>query len=134
MRTTEKDILMICKGRYNHDKHENFEAALDAYYREHYLISKEDLPILSHKFLLTLWFNDCVKAFLKPETMNSFWFHVIHNESMAEKCFLNEDGCTEFYDVMYHRIVTWLTLLQVRDENGNWIIDLSDYEDVDFVI
>jgi len=134
MRTTEKDILMICKGRYNKEKHENLEAALDAYYRKHYEIPKEELPVLSHEFMMRLWFNRCVETFLQADTIRSFWYYVIVEKAYEEKRYLNQDGCTEFYEVLYHRIVTWLQLLDVRDENGNWKIDLSDYEGLDYII
>ena len=133
MRTTEKDILLICKGHYD-NKYKNLEEALDAYYRKHYCISKEKMPVLSYKFMLSLWFNRCVEVFLQPDTIRSFWFYVIVDENFAEKRFLNEKGCTEFYEVLYHRIVTWLMLLDVKDEDGNWKIDLSDYADIDCVI
>lgn len=134
MRTTEKDILMICKGHYDKDKHEDLESALDAYYRKYYCVSKEEIPVLSYKFMLKLWLNSCVEAFLQPDTIRSFWHYVIVEEAFAEKRFLNENGCTEFYEVLYHRIVKWLILLSVRDKDGNWKIDLSDYDDIDYVI
>ena len=133
MKTTEKDILMICKGRYD-DKYNSLEAALNAYYREHYTYSKEEVPTLSYKFMLQVWFYRCVEVFLQPDTMKSFYFYVIRDEHHKEKRFLNENGCTEFYEVLFHRISTWLCLLQVKDDNGNWIIDLSDYEEIDNVI
>lgn len=62
MRTTEKDILMICKGHYD-SKYNSLEEALDAYYREHYCFSKEEMPTLSYKFMLSLLFNRCVEVF-----------------------------------------------------------------------
>ena len=133
MRTTEKDILMICKGYYD-DKYKSIKEALNAYYIEHYTYSKEEVSTLSYRFMLSLWFNNCVRAFLQPDTIGSFWFRVIKEESFAENRFLNENGCTEFYEVLFHRIVSWLTLLDVRDDDGNWKIDLSDYEGIDYII
>lgn len=134
MRTTEKDILMICKGHYDHDKYETLETALNAYYAKHYRYPGEDVKPLSYRFMLQLWFNNCVETFLQPDTIRSFWRNVIVEEAFQEKRFLNENGCTEFYEVLYHRIVTWLILLDVRDKDGNWKIDLSDYEGIENVI
>lgn len=131
MKNTENDILMICKGYYNQEKHKTLEDALDAYYRKYYCIPKEKLPVLSYRFMLHLWFNRCVEVFLTPDRIRSFWQNVIVDEAFQEKRWLNEDGCTEFYEVLYHRIVTWLILLNVKDDKGNWVIDVSDYtEDV----
>ena len=134
MKTTEKDILMICKGYYNSGKYNSIEEALDGYYRKHYNISKERLPELSHEFMLSLWFNDCVRTFLQPDTITSFWKQVIVLPAFEEKDFINVNGCTYFYDVLFYRIVTWLALLDVRDKDGNWKIDLSDYEGLDYII
>ena len=128
MKTKEKDILMICKGYYDHEKHKTLEEALDSYYRKHYGISKEEIPVLTHRFMLSLWFNNCVKEFLTPETIRSFWWYVISEEAFQEKRWLNENGCTEFYEVLYHRIVKWLIFLNLKDDEGNWIIDGSDYK------
>ena len=81
--------------------------------------------------MLHLWFNRCVEVFLTPDRIRSFWQNVIVDEAFQEKRWLNADGCTEFYEVLYHRIVSWLILLNVKDDEGNWLIDVSDYtEDV----
>lgn len=130
MKNTENDILMICKGHYD-KKYKTLEEALDAYYRKYYCISKEHIPFLTHRFMLQLWFNRCVEVFLTPDRIRSFWHNVIVEEAYQEKRWLNEDGCTEFYEVLYHRIVKWLILLPTKDKEGNWLIDVSDYtEDV----
>ena len=129
MKNTENDILMICKGHYDQEKHKTLEEALDAYYRKHYCISKEKIPFLTHRFMLHLWFNRCVEVFLTPDRIMGFVKNVIVEEAYQEKRWLNEDGCTDFYDVLFHRIVTWLILLDVQDDDGNWIIDVSDYSE-----
>lgn len=74
------------------------------------------------------------RSILQPDRIRSFWHYVIVNEHCKEKRFLNENGCTEFYEVLFHRIVLWLCLLDVKDKDGNWKIDLSDYEGIDYVI
>ena len=133
MRTTEKDILMICKGHYDKEKHKNLEEALDAYYREHYGITKESLPNLSHKFIYDLWLKECVRTFLTPEKKGEFLCYIIIEEALAEKNFLGKNcfgkaPATDFYDVMYYRIIRWLQLMAVRDKNGKVLVDLSDYD------
>lgn len=133
MRTTEKDILMICKGHYDKEMHKNLEEALDAYYREHYNVSKESLPELSHKFIYNLWLKECVRTFLTPEKKAEFHHYVINEESLAEMDFhdnniFGNEPAKDFYDVMYYRIIRWLTLMQVIDKHGKDLIDLSDYK------
>lgn len=139
MRTTEKDILMICKGHYNKEIHKNLDEAMDAYYRKHYLVPKEQLPVLTHKFIYSLWLKECIRVFLTPEKKGEFLRCVVIEESWHEKDFLGKNlygdpPVTDFYDVMYYRVVSWLSGMQVRDEKGNWIIDLSDYENIEHII
>jgi len=127
MKTVEKDILMLCKGRYDHKKYQNLEEALDAYYRREYNVSKEDLPVLSYRFMVELWFQKCILRFLTPEGIRVFYWNVFGEESFAERGQKRKESCTEFYEVLYHRLVKWLTLLPVRDADGNWLIDVSEY-------
>lgn len=94
MKTTEKDILMICKGHYNKEKYKTIEEALDAYYRREYLVPKEDLPRLSHRMMINLWFEQCIKAFLIPEKINEFCHFILTTESWQEKPYLNEKPAT----------------------------------------
>lgn len=133
MRTTEKDILLLCKGHYS-EKYKTLEEALNAYYREHYSYPEQKRPDLTYKFMLSLWFYQCVEVFLQPDTIRSFWYYVIKEEHYSEKRFLNENGCTDFYEVLYNRIVSWLVCLPVKDKDMNWLIDLSDYEEGEIII
>ena len=64
MKSVVKDILMLCKGRYDKEKHKSLEEALDAYYRERYMVTKESLPELTHKFIYSLWLKECIREFL----------------------------------------------------------------------
>jgi hypothetical protein len=132
-RTTEKDILMICKGHCDKEKYKNLEEALDAYYRKYYGVPKKQLPYLSHKFVYDLWLKECVREFLIPEKKEEFIWNVLIEESLKERDFLGkncfgEEPVTDFYDVMYYRITKWLAMMKVKDHQGNWIIDLSGYE------
>lgn len=138
MKTTEKDILMICKGYYDKEKHKSLEDALDAYYRREYDVSKESLPTLSYEFMFSLWFKYCIREFLIPEKIGEFYHNMIAEESLPEKnyfgvnCF-NKEPAKDFYEVMFHRCVKWLQLMKVRDKDGNWVVDLSDYAEHDAI-
>lgn len=128
MKTTEKDILRLCKGYYDYEKYQSLEEALDAYYRREYCVSKEEIPELSYQFMVELWFGPCVRAFVTPDNFRIFHQYVIFERSFQEVQSFHNEVHMDFYEVLYHRLVKWLNLLQVRDEKGNWIVDLSDYE------
>ena len=129
---------MICKGYYNKE-HRSLEEALDAYYRKKYEVPKEQIPTLSYKFMFNLWFMPCIREFLVPEKIGEFYHNIIAEESLPEKsyfgvnCF-NREPATEFYEVMFHRCVKWLKFMRTKDDDGNWIIDLSDYAGRDNII
>jgi len=127
MKTTEKDILLLCKKHYNVEKYKTLEEALDAYYRKEYGVSKKDLPVLTYEFMCYLWMFPCIKAFLTEDKIPLFLQYIFNEKCCYEVGLSNHNGCTEFYDVLFHRIVKWLCLLQVK-ESGKWIVDLSDYE------
>lgn len=131
MRTTEKDILWLCKGNYDTEKYPRLEDALDFYYRKYYDVSKEYIPELSYEFMIDLWMSSCVNIFLNEKTKNSFMYYVIRNKSFKEKYEIGcKNKCKDFYEVLFWRIVLWMRLLQVKNEE-NWIIDLSEYHDLE---
>lgn len=139
MKTTEKDILMICKGYYDKEQHESLEEALDAYYRREYDVLKDELPELSYEFMFSLWCKPCIREFLIPEKIGEFYHNMIAEESFPEKNYLgvncfNKEPAKEFYEVMFHRFVKWVNCMRIRDKDGNWIIDLSDYAGHDNIV
>ena len=127
---TTKDILMICKGHYS-DKYNSTEDALLAYYNLYYW---NDAQGLTYKEIVNIWFIDCIFAFVSPENLQGFLNKVFNQTCVEEWIILgiNKEGkrpATDFYEVLYYRLKAWMDDLQIRDDNGNWLIDLSDYLD-----
>lgn len=131
MKTTEKDILMLCKEHYDHDKYKTLEEAMLAYYNKHYRYEENKADAISYKFIVTLWINACIKTFLNPETQNSYLLYVVNQESIHERNLRDSKDAVDYYEAFFYRAVTWLCLLDVRDKDKNWIIDLSDYFNAD---
>lgn len=127
MRTTEKDILLLCKGHYDHDKYKTLEEAMLAYYNKHFRYETNQVDVIPYKIIVNLLLNECIKAFLNPETQNSFIWYIINQESIKERQLSNSEKEMDYYEIFFHRATTWLCLLDVRDKGKNWIIDLSDY-------
>ena len=132
-KSVSKDIMMICKGHYDKEKHKNLEDALHAYYRREYGVSEVDLPSLSYEFIVCLWLKGCVREFLNDSNKYEFWHYVISEESLHEKDFCGKNvfggtPATNFYEVLYHRLVRWLQLMEVVDDNGNELMDVSEYQ------
>lgn len=122
-----KDILLICKCRYDTEKHKSKLEAFNAYYHEHY--GCDDITI-DHKLVVNLFIKPSIEYFLTPDRFHSFVNNGLFAESISEKHFLNPNGCSDFYETIFNRLVTWLCLLDVnRYENGKCkvVIDLSEY-------
>lgn len=113
MKTTEKDILLICKGYYS-DKYKDVEDALNAYYVREYgdFFGGQKLP---YAFMNRLWMIPCFNEFIKYSTG---WFSYT---------MMNEGSSDDFDSVMFHRMVNWLHDMRVRD-GDTVFIDLSDYD------
>ena len=133
MKSEQKDILLICKGHYDEAKYGSIEEALLAYYQKYY---DEDTTEISYRLIFDCWLKPCIFYFLdplnaKPEDLRKFIGAIIFNESGYEKTkWLHEEKDTydEFYKTLCHRLFEWLYTVRVKDNNNNWLVDLSDYD------
>lgn len=123
MKTTAKDILMICKEHYDHEKYGCLEDALDAYYRKYYGVYENSMLPLRYEFMCNLWLRKCVAEFATPKNIGGLWAVLFAIEFPITEEDINRDYWFQLFD----RIVNWLHFLPVRD-GDTWLIDLSDYE------
>ena len=124
-----KDILLICKHRYNTEKYATVLDAMNAYYHKHY--GNEDIS-MDYQFAVILFIKPTLEYFLTPDRVYGFINNGLFAESVKEKRFLNPSGCTDFYETIYNRLTTWLCLLDVNrfdreTKECTAIIDLSGY-------
>lgn len=127
---TCKDILMICKGYFS-DEFKSVEEALLSYYNKYYYAY--EAKSLSYEQIINLWFRECAYEFVNPSNYRNFISEVIYKQSVEECGLLGisvngNRKATDFYEVLYYRMKSWLNSLRIRDDNGDWIIDLSAYE------
>lgn len=131
-----KDIILLCKKHYNTEKFKTLLDALNAYYHKHY--GCEEIQ-MDYKFAVNLFLKPTIEFLLNEDRIRSFMYNGLFEESCNEKSLFNVDGCTDFYEVLYHRLTSWICLQKVKKKNGEtgewrWIIDLSDYkENVDII-
>lgn len=121
MKTTGKDIMMICKGHFNHKKYKTVKNALEAYYRKEYRIVKEVVPDLTFFSLFSFLIKDCIKEIITVNNLNAFF------ENVISKVILNNFNGNN-HEYAFNTVVNWLASIKVKDQNDNWIIDLSDYD------
>lgn len=127
-----KDIIMLCKIRYDTTKYPNLLSVFDAYYHKHY--SGCDDIKMTYAFANRLFLYPAVLAFINNENIQTCLQNIVLEQTSAERL----NNITDFQQVLFERMSTWIMLQSVKeiDDDGNWywIIDLSIYGDEDIDI
>lgn len=125
-----KDIIVLCKRRYDTEKYHTLLEALNAYYHQEY--GCEDVE-MDYRFANFLFIKPTILYCLNQDNSYSFLNNGLFKETYKER----NNHLTNFDEVLFFRVVRWINLLKVReqDENGewHWIIDLSEYEGRDII-
>lgn len=125
-----KDIILLCKRRYNTEKYPTLLDALNAYYHQEY--GCEDIE-MDYKFANVLFIRPTLMYCLNQDTSYSFLNNGLFEETYEER----NNRLIDFDEVLFFRMVRWICLLKVRDQNEfgrwHWIIDLSEYEGRDII-
>lgn len=127
-----KDIIMICKGRYDNDKYPTLLSAFEAYYHKHY--SGCDDIQMTCVFANYLFLYPAVLSFINDENIHVCLQNIVLEQTSAERL----NNITDFQEVLFERLSTWIMLQPVKmlndDGDWDWIIDLSMYGDDDIDI
>lgn len=127
-----KDIIMICKGRYDNDKYPTLLSAFEAYYHKHY--SGCDDIQMTCVFANYLFLYPAVLSFINDENIHVCLQNIVLEQTSAERL----NNITDFQEVLFERLSTWIMLQPVKmlndDGDWDWIIDLSMYGDDDINI
>lgn len=127
-----KDIIMLCKIRYDTTKYPTLLSAFDAYYHKHY--SGCDDIKMTYAFANKLFLYPAVLAFINDENIQTCLQNIVLEQTWAERL----NNLTDFQQVLFERMSAWIMLQSVKevDDDGNWywIIDLSMYGNKDIDI
>lgn len=126
----EKDIILICKGRYNKEKYKTFEDAFTAYYKKYYDEFKKDN--LSESDILYIFIKPTLKLnyILNKNNQNYGFINKLFDLSMYEKLIqyrLKENEDMSFNHILYNRITEYISELRTKEEDGTIIFDFSEY-------
>ena len=126
MKTTAKDVILLCKGWYDRNKYPTKLDALKEYYRKYYSTEYEEY--LGEHFLLETVMKDVMYEMVRdyPDRLPRFVSVCLDSNLLSKLYGLEED--VDYKTATFYRIVVFLSGLQMKDPDGKIIpIDASDY-------
>ena len=124
---TEHDVFWICRGHYDHGKYASEKMALEEYYYRHYSYpgEKQELPFY---FLVSVFMAPAVQKIVNAGNLRSFLHNGIFERSYMEYNLNPAKKPTDFYEVLYYRILKWFNDIPVRDfDTKEYLIDVREY-------
>lgn len=126
MKTTAKDVILLCKGWYDNEKYPTTLDALKQYYRKNYCYGKHDMDDqLNERFILRVLLIEAMREIVLnyPDRMVGFVNgYLIYGAMM----FIPDEKNNDYDYQLYHRIRIFLTNLQMRGE-GRKEIETDEY-------
>lgn len=123
MKTTAKDVILLCKGWYDTEKYPTILEALKQYYRVKYSDQFEEQ--LNESFLLHIVLEQTMQEIVRiyPDRMVGFVNLYLINSRNVYGC----DENNQKYDYqLFYKITSFLTNLQMRGD-GFIEIDTEEY-------
>lgn len=124
MKTTAKDVILLCKGWYDKEKYPTILEALKQYYRKNYCDDMEEC--LNESFLLKIVLEHTMQEIVRkyPDRMIGF---VNSYLIIPRGIFGYDNNSNQDYDYqLFYRITNFLANLQMRGD-GFIEIDTRDY-------
>ena len=124
IKTTAKDVILLCKGWYNHDLYPTILEALKQYYRKNYSMDMEEY--LNEIFLFRVILLDVMREITEkyPDRLKGFVNGYLDN---VETIFGISDKSNNDYGYqMFYRIINFLSRLRMKGD-GVVEIDTSEY-------
>lgn len=129
MKTTAKDVILLCKGWYNKEKYPTVLDALKQYYRKNYCDDMEDQ--LNERFILRVVLIEAMREIANKYPDRLFGF-VNGYLTYGEMLFMPDETNNDYDHQMFYRIVNFLARLQMRgDERMEIDTDEYFYDDYD---
>jgi hypothetical protein len=126
MKTTAKDIILLCKGWYNEQIYPTISDALKEYYCENYMPMPVDGKCEDEEFLLETLLLQVIQEIEAeyPDRLNGFIKGFIH-QSLIKNILLDELDAIHNVEIFYY-IINFLKNLPLQGANLV-TIDTDDY-------
>lgn len=126
MKTTAKDVILLCKGWYDKSKYPTTLDALKEYYRKYY--STEHEEYLNEEFILRAILFEVMSEIgrLYPDRLPGFVNLYLRPRADSMFLFDVDDKNDNYYKHMFYRITAFLASLTMSSD-GRIEIDTTDY-------
>ena len=129
MKTTAKDIILLCKGWYDKEKYPTVLEALKQYYRKNYCDDMEE--VLNERFILRVILIEVMREIASKYSDRLLAF-INGYLTYGEMLFMPDENNKDYDYQMFYRIVNFLARLKMRGEGWQEIeTDEYFYEDYD---
>lgn len=127
MKTTAKDIILLCKGWYDKEKYSSILEALKAYYKKNYC-SDVDENILTEAFLLEVLLRPAMweLSINYQDRFSYFVSQYLFGKSLSVRLSLPDEKNVDYEYQLFYRITSFLTNLIMRGEAW-YEIETDDY-------
>lgn len=132
MKNQNHDVIMICKGWFDEDKHKSVLDALREYYMREYGMAKE---FTKDSYILEVILMPVAIEYFSMQELWKIMSSLLSTQYDATKGFyLPVDGYATALKFIIDSVITEIRLLMVKDSFGRDIIDLSGYKEEEHVI
>lgn len=129
MKTTAKDIILLCKGWYDKEKYPTVLEALKQYYRKNYCDDMEE--VLNERFILRVILIEVMREIASKYSDRLLGF-INGYLTYGEMLFMPDENNKDYDYQLFYRIVHFLARLKMRGEGWQEIeTDEYFYEDYD---
>lgn len=129
MKTTAKDIILLCKGWYDKEKYPTILEALKQYYRKNYCDDMEE--VLNERFILRVILIEVMREIASKYSDRLLGF-INGYLTYGEILFMPDENNKDYDYQMFYRIVNFLARLKMRGEGWQEIeTEEYFYEDYD---
>lgn len=128
MRNQNHDVIMICKGWYDTDKHKSIQDALRQYYMREYDMQEQFVMDL---YILEVILLPVVEEYLSKKLLTHVLLSMFtpQYDFIAHRFYVPVEGREIAMKYITNRLITEIARLRIKDSDGSIIIDLPECND-----
>lgn len=127
MRNQNIDVIAICKGMFDKERYDSRLAALKAYYMREYRMEEK---FTEDFFLLKVILMPVAIEYFTSNELCELTMSLFATQYDTDKGFYKPvEGYDTALKFIMDSIISKILLLRVKDDKGNKLVDLSEYDE-----